>query len=53
MKTSIAGDDELTEATAGLKSSVDAYNAAVGTISLRIVVKVYEILRGTVSFHMQ
>ena len=50
MKTSIAGDDQLTEAAASLRSSVDGYNAALGNISFRIVVKVYEILSGIASF---
>lgn len=50
VKTVITGDDKLTEAAAGLRSSVDRYNTALGNIGLRIVVKVYEILRGIASF---
>jgi hypothetical protein len=49
IKTSIAGDNQLTETTKNLKSSIDLYNAAVGNISLRIVVKVYEVLKGIVA----
>ena len=50
IKTSVAGDNQLTDAATNLKSSIDSYNAATGTISLRILVKVYEVLRGIVCF---
>lgn len=41
------GDEQIIEATSYLKSSVDSYNNALGNINLRIVIKVYELLKGT------
>ena len=41
------GDEQITEAKSYLKSSIDSYNNALVNINLRIVVKVYELLKGT------
>ena len=41
------GDEQITETKSYLKSSIDSYNNALVNINLRIVVKVYELLKGT------
>ena len=41
------GDEQITEAKSYLKSSIDSYNNALVNINLSIVVKVYELLKGT------
>ena len=46
-KTIFKGDERITDATSLLKSSIDSYNNALGNINLRIVIKVYELLKGT------
>ena len=39
-------DEQITDATSRLKSSVDSYNNALSNINLRINIKVYELLKG-------
>ena len=39
--------EQITDAGSNLKSSIDAYNKALGNITLRVVIKVYELLKGT------
>jgi len=46
-KNIFKGDEHITDATSSLKSSIDSYNNALGNINLRIVIKVYELLKGT------
>lgn len=46
IKTIFKGDEEILEATLSLKSSIDSYNNALGNVNLRIVIKVYELLKG-------
>jgi len=40
-------DEQITNATKQLKSSIDLYNTALGNINLRINIKVYQLLKGT------
>jgi hypothetical protein len=49
LKTTVVGDAELDDAKANLKATLEAYNAAVGNMTLRMVVKVHEILHSHVS----
>lgn len=46
IKSFFRGDEWIADATS-LKSSVDSYNNALHYINLRIVIKVYELLKGT------
>lgn len=46
-KSIFKGDGQIMEATSYLKSSIDSYNNALGNISLRIVIKLYELFKGT------
>lgn len=39
-------DEQITDASSRLKSSIDSYNNALGNINLRINIKVYELLKG-------
>ena len=50
IKTIVRGDEQITDATSYLKSSIDSYNNALGNINLRIVIKVYELLKGIYAF---
>jgi hypothetical protein len=45
-KNIFRGDEQITDATSKLKSSIESYNNALNNINLRIVVKVYELLKG-------
>ena len=45
-KTIFRGDEQITDAKSHLKFSIDSYNNALGNINLRIVIKVYELLKG-------
>jgi hypothetical protein len=40
-------DEQITEATSNLKSSVDSYNNTVGNLHFRIGIKTYELMKGT------
>ena len=40
------GDEQMAEVKSYLKSSINSYNNALVNINLRIVVKVYELLKG-------
>jgi hypothetical protein len=46
IKGVLRGDEKLLEAKSFLKASIDSYNNALGNINLRIVIKVYELLKG-------
>lgn len=46
MKGAFIGDEQITEVRSYLKASIDSYNNALGNINLRIVIKVYELLKG-------
>jgi hypothetical protein len=46
-KNIFRGEEHITDAKSNLKSSIDLYNNALGNINLRIVIKVYELLKGT------
>ena len=46
------GNEPIADATSYLKSSVDSFNNALGNFNLRIVIKVYELLKG-MPFSMQ
>lgn len=48
-KTIFRGE-QITNITSQLKSAVDSYNNALGNINLRINIKVYELLKGVLSF---
>jgi hypothetical protein len=49
-KTIFRGDEQITDATSHLRSSIESYNNALGNINLRIVIKLYELLKG--KFHI-
>jgi hypothetical protein len=44
VKTGIVGDGKLTDANDQLRTALDTYNHAVGSMTLRMVVKVHDIL---------
>jgi hypothetical protein len=44
LKTGIVGDGKLTEASDQLRVALDTYNHAVSSMTLRMVVKVHDIL---------
>ena len=46
-KIFFTGDGSITDSTAYLKFSIDSYNNALGNINLQIVIKVYDLLKGT------
>ena len=46
-KNIFRGDDQITDATSHLKSSIELYNNSLININLRIVIKVYELMKGT------
>ena len=46
MKTFFTGDDRITDSETFLKYSVELYNKALNNMNLRIVIKMYEILKG-------
>ena len=46
VKPIFRGDAQITDATSYLKSSINSYNNALGNINLRIVIKMYELLKG-------
>jgi hypothetical protein len=48
IKNIFRGDEKITDATSYLKSSIDSYNNALGNINLRIVIKMYELLKGII-----
>jgi hypothetical protein len=45
-KLFFTGEEHITNPTTYLKSSVDSYNNALGNMTLRIVMKVYELVKG-------
>jgi hypothetical protein len=45
-KTVFAGDQEITDATSFLKSSIELYNRAIGSVHFRIGIKTYELVKG-------
>jgi hypothetical protein len=51
IKDVFKGDKQMMEAKLHLKISIDSYNNALGNINLHIVIKVYELLKGTYIEH--
>jgi hypothetical protein len=45
-KIFFTGDEPITDAASYLKSSIDSFNNALVNLNLRIVIKVYELLKG-------
>jgi hypothetical protein len=45
-KTFFRGDDQLTDSSTRLKTSVDAYNTALSNVHARVSFKSYDLLKG-------